>query len=93
MEDILEVYAMPYEETIPLICMDEQPYQLLDDLLKPLPMEPGKVRKENYEYVRQGACSIFVFTEPVKGVPKLIGRFTLRNYWMSFIQTQQKSGW
>ena len=67
MEDILEVYALPYDEEIPLICMDEQPCQLLGEKLEPLPMLTGKSRKEDYEYVRKGACSIFVFTEPLKG--------------------------
>jgi len=67
MEDILETYALPYDPDIPLICMDEQPCQLLDHTLKPLPMKPGKPQYEDYEYVRKGTCSIFVFTEPLKG--------------------------
>lgn len=67
MEDVLEVYAMPFDEEVPLICMDEQPCQLLDDYLAPLPIKPGKPAKEDYEYIRKGSCSIFVFTEPLKG--------------------------
>jgi hypothetical protein len=67
MEDILEVYAMPYDKEIPLICMDEQPVQLLDNKLQPIPMTCGKVSKEDYEYVRKGSCSIFMFTEPLAG--------------------------
>ena len=67
MEDILEVYALPYDENIPLICMDEQPCQLLDERVKPLPMRPGSAKKEDYEYIREGTCSIFIFTEPLKG--------------------------
>ena len=67
MEDVLEVYAIPYDENIPVICMDEQPVQLLDDKLKPLPMTNGKAAREDYEYVRCGTCSIFIFTEPLKG--------------------------
>lgn len=67
MEDILEVYALPYDEKIPLICMDEQPCQLLGEKLEPLPIRSGSTRKEDYEYVRKGTCSIFVFTEPLKG--------------------------
>lgn len=65
MEDILELYAMPYDAQIPLICMDEQPYQLLDHNREPVPMRPGAPAKEDYEYVRKGTCSIFVFTEPL----------------------------
>jgi len=67
MEDILETYALPYDPQIPLICMDERPFQLLDDVIKPLPMKPGRPRREDYEYERKGTCSIFVFTEPLKG--------------------------
>jgi hypothetical protein len=65
MEDILEVYALPYDEHVPLICMDEQPFQMLGEKLEPIPMTPGHPRKEDYEYVRAGTCSIFVFTEPL----------------------------
>lgn len=67
MEDVLEVYALPYDESIPLICMDEQPCQLLDEKLAPLPMGKGKIKKEDYEYIRKGTCSIFVFSEPLAG--------------------------
>ena len=67
MEDILETYALPYDPEIPMICMDEQPVQLLGEKLQPIPMKPGKPRKEDYEYVRNGTCSIFVFTEPLDG--------------------------
>lgn len=65
MEDILEVYALPYDEGIPLICMDEKPFQMLDHALAPLPVKPGASAIEDYEYIRKGSCSIFVFTEPL----------------------------
>lgn len=67
MEDILETYALPYDPQIPLVCMDEQPCQLLGDAYEPIPMKPGQLRREDYEYVREGTCSIFVFTAPLKG--------------------------
>ena len=67
MEDILDLYCQPYDPGCPLICMDEKPYQLLDEVRQPLPMSPGKPRKEDYEYVRNGTCSIFVFCEPLTG--------------------------
>jgi len=65
MEDILEVYALPYDPNIPMICMDEQPYQLLGESQEPIPMSQGNIGKQDYEYVRQGTCSIFMFTEPL----------------------------
>lgn len=67
MEDVLEAYALPYDEKIPLICMDEKPYQLLGEKIEPLPMEPCSPQKQDYEYIRNGMCSIFVFTEPLAG--------------------------
>lgn len=67
MEDVLDVYGLPYDSEIPLICMDEKPYQLLSQCAEPIPMKPGKPRKEDYEYLREGTCSIFVFTEPLAG--------------------------
>lgn len=67
MEDILETYTMPYDPKIPLICMDEQPCQLLNHSQPPLPMKVGKVMREDYEYERRGTCSIFMFIEPLAG--------------------------
>lgn len=65
MEDILEVYALPYDEDYPVVCMDEQPVQLLGDKLEPLLVKSGKTAKEDYQYIRNGVCSIFIFTEPL----------------------------
>jgi hypothetical protein len=67
MEDILDLYCLPYDELYPVICMDEKPYQLLDDILTPIPMEPGKAKRIDYEYKRKGTCSIFVFSQPLTG--------------------------
>lgn len=74
MEDILEVYALPYDSHIPMVCMDEKPFQLLEEKLEPIPMERGKVAKEDYEYVREGICSIFMFAEPLKGWRHAVAR-------------------
>lgn len=67
MEDILQVYQLDYDQDIPLICMDEQPVQLLGDKITPLPMKTGRTKREDFEYVRKGSVSIFLFTEPLKG--------------------------
>jgi hypothetical protein len=67
MEDVLEVYARPYDPDCPVVCMDEKPYQLLDHARDPLPMRQGSVEKEDSEYIRNGTCSIFIFTEPLAG--------------------------
>jgi len=67
MEDVLAVYARPYDPKRPVVCMDEKPYQLLDHIRDPLPIKPGSTEKTDYEYKRNGVCSIFIFTEPLAG--------------------------
>jgi len=67
MEDILDVYALPYDENCPVICLDEKPYQLLDERREPLPMKAGSPEKFDNEYERKGTCAIFVMCEPLKG--------------------------
>ena len=68
MEDILDIYEMPYNPAVPVVCMDEKPYQLLGEAREPLPMRPGDTQKIDCEYVRNGTCSIFVFVEPIGGI-------------------------
>ena len=66
MEDVLEVYSRPYCEKRPVVCMDEKPFQLLDEMIAPIPMNPGNhIKKYDCEYIRKGSCSIFMFTEPL----------------------------
>ena len=67
MEDILDIYEMPYNPSVPVVCMDEKPYQLLDDSRTPLPVRCNDTQKIDYEYVRNGMCSIFAFIEPLAG--------------------------
>ena len=67
MEDVLDVYELPYNPARPVVCMDEKPYQLLGDVREPLPMRPGDDQKTDSEYKRNGTCSIFAFVEPLGG--------------------------
>ena len=67
MEDVLEVYQRPYSAENPLICMDEQPYQLLADAREAIPMTAEHCTREDYEYIRKGTCSIFMWNEPLGG--------------------------
>lgn len=67
MEDVLDVYELPYNPMRPVVCMDEKPYQLLSDTREALPMRPGNNKKTDCEYVRNGTCSIFAFVEPLGG--------------------------
>jgi hypothetical protein len=68
MEDVLEVYHQPYDPQAPLVCMDEQPVQLIKEVRQPLPAEEGKPERYDYEYERNGTATIFMFTEPLQGV-------------------------
>lgn len=66
MEEVLEVYSRPFNEKRPVICMDEKPFQLLDEMFMPIPLsEDNHSVKYDCEYVRKGSCSIFMFTEPL----------------------------
>ena len=67
MEDVLDVYQMPYDPQVPMVCMDEQPVQLIKETRQPLPAAPGKPEKVDYEYERNGTANIFMFTEPLNG--------------------------
>ena len=67
MEDVIDVYELPYNPAHPVVCMDEKPYQLLGDVREPLPMRPGDDQKTDSEYKRNGTCSIFAFVEPLGG--------------------------
>jgi hypothetical protein len=67
MEDILDLYCLAYDPTIPLICMDELPRQLIKEKRTPLPAVPGSPRRVDYEYERNGTANVFLFTEPLAG--------------------------
>ena len=54
MADILDIYEMPYNPEVPVVCMDEKPYQLLGETREPLPMRLGDTQKTDSEYVRKG---------------------------------------
>jgi hypothetical protein len=67
MEDILDVYQMPYAPQIPLVGMDAQPVQLSKETRQPLPAAPRQPEKVDYEYERNGTANIFLCTEPLRG--------------------------
>jgi len=71
MEDILEIYKRPYDPAMPVICMDEQPTQLIKETRTKIAAEPGKPERVDYEYERNGTAANFMFTEPLGGWRKL----------------------
>ena len=67
MEDVLGVYARPYDPRRPQLCLDETSRQLLAEVTAPLPAAPGRPARQDYEYVRQGVCNVFLVCEPLRG--------------------------
>jgi hypothetical protein len=67
MEEVLETYARPYNVRRPVLCMDEQPVQLLKETRVPIPATQKHPRRVDYEYERAGVASIFMFCEPLMG--------------------------
>lgn len=67
MEDILDVYKGSYDETHPLICMDESSKQHIKETRAPIPAKPGSVEKYDTEYERNGVSNLFIFFEPLEG--------------------------
>ena len=67
MEEVLETYAQPYDAQRPVLCMDEQPVQLLKETRAPIAATKNHPRRVDYEYERNGTASIFMFCEPLSG--------------------------
>ena len=67
MEEVLETYAQPYDAKHPVVCMDEQPIQLLNETRVPIAATKDHPRRVDYEYERAGTASIFMFCEPLSG--------------------------
>lgn len=67
MEDVLDLYNKPYDPRRPVVCLDEFSLTMHDEKVQPLPARPGKIKKQDYEYIRKGSCSVFVVVEPLAG--------------------------
>ncbi|MGH8525314.1 MAG: IS630 family transposase [Gammaproteobacteria bacterium] len=71
MYGLLELYAQPYRKREPVVCIDEKSKQLLKETRSPLPLKPGVLAKQDYEYKRAGTCNLFVAVEP-KGARRVV---------------------
>jgi len=67
MEDMLDVYELPYDEAYPQVCLDEKLVTLHADVVDPLPVQPGRPERVDYEYERIGTANLFVMVEPLAG--------------------------
>lgn len=87
MEDILEVYARPYNRQCPAICMDESSMQLVGEVQEPIPAAPGHPVSMDDEYVRKGVANIFIEVEPLGGKRKVkITERRTKIDWACFIE-------
>ena len=84
MEDILHIYSLPYNKNLPVVCMDEKPYQLLGEAREPLEIKPGDVKKLDSEYIRCG-----ISASVGKG-PDRTGRKKYVIFSQKFIQIMKK---
>ena len=71
MEDVLDLYKRPYDQDCPIVCMDEQPVQLVKDTREPIEAKPGRPERHDYEYERCGTAACFMFTEVLAGWRKV----------------------
>ena len=67
MEDVLEVYTRPHDPARPLVCLDETSKQLVAETRTPLPVQPGRPARYDYEYERNGTASLFMLFAPLEG--------------------------
>jgi hypothetical protein len=65
MEQVLEVYRRPYDARRPVLCLDEQPFQLISESRRSIPMGKGQPKRIDYEYTREGTCAVWMAVEPL----------------------------
>jgi hypothetical protein len=67
LEQILALYALPYDPAYPVVCFDERPCFLIGETLLPRPMRKGEIEKQHYEYQKLGSCALLAAVEPLTG--------------------------
>ena len=67
MEDVLDLYCQPYDPKVPVVCMDEQPRQLVKETRRPIGPRRGQRARYDYEYERNGTANLFLFCQPLAG--------------------------
>lgn len=82
LEQILALYALPYDPKYPVVCFDERPCFLIGDTLIPRPMRQGEIAKQHYEYEKLGSCALLAAIEPLTGrrLAQVHTRRTKREY-------------
>ena len=91
MEEVLDVYARPYDPSHPVICMDEQSVQLVKETRQVIPATKEHPKRLDYEYERAGTASIFMFAEPLAGWREATAREYVRR--IEFVYTPKHGSW
>jgi hypothetical protein len=88
MEDVLDVYKRPYDRKRPVVCLDETSKQLIGEIRQVIPAAPGRLAREDSEYVRNGVANLFMVFEPLGGKRrvKVTERRTRRD-WAECVRT------
>lgn len=87
MEQVLDVYKRPYSKVFPVVCMDESPKQLIEEGRVSVPIKPGQVAREDYEYIRHGVVNIFMANEPLRGQRIVeVTEFKTKKDWAKFMK-------
>jgi len=86
MEHVLDIYKLPYDEDFPVVCMDESPKQLIEEVAS-TPMVPGQEARLDYEYIRHGMVNIFMANEPLKGKRLVeVTQYKTKKDWAKFMK-------
>lgn len=88
LEQILWLYAQPYDPRYPVVCFDERPCFLIGDTLLPRPMRKGEIAKQHYEYEKLGSCVLLAAVEPLTG--RRVGQVEQRRTKREFTQFCQQ---
>lgn len=88
MENILRLYRLPYDERFPVVCFDERPCFLIGDVIKGFDLKPEQVRKQHYEYAKNGSCNLLLAVGPLTG--KRIAMVTDRRRKIEYAQFMQQ---
>jgi hypothetical protein len=86
MEHVLDIYKLPYDEDYPVVCMDESPKQLIEEVAS-TPIKPGQEARLDYEYIRHVKVNIFMANEPLKGKRLVeITEYKTKKDWAKFLK-------
>jgi len=86
MEQVLDLYKQPYDKDYPVVCMDESPKQLIEEIASTA-MKPGQDARRDYEYIRHGMVNIFMANEPLKGRRFIeVTEYKTKKDWATFVR-------